>query len=199
MAITASPDKLAKAIRQCSILIRASTVSTYEWKKVIGRLVWIAIINRPLLAYMKRVFSSGSENKSHVIQVKDVWKRELRTLFPLLSLAAVNINMPISTLVIAFDASLLAGAVTKTFVDNAFAHALWTAAQSTRCSSTLPQNHEMPIVKLLANGYPWTKLLSHQWIKEEHINGLEAASTVLALEAAIRAGVCGSTGSGCAP
>ena len=188
MAITAPPKKPLNTIRRFNILIKATTMLKCEWQQIIGRLGWIAIINKSLLGCIERGFTSKSEDKSHVVQVKDVWKRYHRTFFPLVPMALINFNMRICMLVIAFDAFLVADAVTKNRVNNAFAHSIWIRAQATCRLSTLPQNYKMPIVKLLANAYPWKKLLCHQWLNDEHISGLEATAAVLVLEAAIRTG-----------
>ena len=187
--ITPSPDKLATAIRHCSIFVRANTVAVIEWQRVIRKLVWIATLNRPLLSCMQRVFGSANNEQNQVIKIKDTWKKELRTLFPLLPMAAVSLNAVVSQIVLAFDASLEAGAVTKTVLEPAMAHQLWNQAQTVRCATKLPDNLELPMVKLISRTTRWKKLMAHRWTHSEHINGLEVAAAVLALAAAIRAGV----------
>lgn len=138
---------------------------------------------------MQRVFVSTLDDRRQVFQIKDLYKTELRTLFPLLTLAAVTLNTDISPIVVAFDASLEAGAVTKTVLDQNLIRSLWNQAHTNRCANYIPSNHELPIAKLVAKTYPWSKVMVHQWERTEHINGLEAAAAVLALESAIRAGV----------
>lgn len=189
MEINPSSDKLHSAIRQCNILARAATVSNFEWQRIIGKLVWMAVLNRPLLACMQRVFAGGAEERQQTVQIKDAWEKELQTLFQLLPLAAVRINMEISPMVVAFDASLKAGAVKKTFVGHKTARTLWDHTQAARCSNTIPPKDKLSIVKLIANTYSWKKVMSRNCTKQEHINGLEASAAVLALESAIRAGV----------
>ena len=103
-------------------------------------------------------------------------------------MASVTLDTNISSTVIAFDASLEAGAVTKTVLQADLASSLWNQAQAARCTNTLSQNHELPIVKLIANTCTWEKTLCHRWLQKEHINNLEAAAAILALEAAIRGG-----------
>ena len=147
------------------------------------------MINRPLLACMERVFSSRTIDTRQNIDIDDVWEKEVRTPFNLLPMAEVDFNTEVYPILVTFDASLLASDVIRTSVSQAFARSLWYRAQAARCITKLASNHELLIVKLLANAYPWSKVLSHQWLKDKHINGLEVAAAVLALEAAIRAGV----------
>ena len=189
--ITPSPNKMATLIQHCNNLIKASVIPTAEWQRTIERLVWMATLNRPLLACMQTVFASTSDEGNITVPIRDVWKKELRNLFPLFPMANAILNMEVAPVVIAFDASLEAGAVAKTTLGKTLARTMWRQAQTTRCAKTFTHNYELPIVKLITNTFSWRKVMVHKWAKSEHINGLEAAAAVLALESAIRSGVHG--------
>ena len=151
----------------------------------------MATLNRPLLACMQNIFASTSDEGNSTVQIWGVWKKELQKLFSLLPMAKATLNMRIASVVIDFDASLEAEAVTKTTLAETLARTMWRQAQSARCAKTFTHNYELPIVKLIANNFPWRKVMVQKWAKSEHINGLEAAAAVLALEFGIRSGVHG--------
>lgn len=58
--------------------------------------------------------------------------RKLRTLTSLLPLARIEVNLPLCHIIVAFDASKLAAAVTYAYVPPELTERLWNATQKAR-------------------------------------------------------------------
>lgn len=85
----------------------AQHTSPKTWKHMIGKLVWLAMLNRPLLTCTQRFFSVDQSTRPLFINQPIASKRELNILSVLTPFAHVDVNLPLSYVIVAFDASHL--------------------------------------------------------------------------------------------
>ena len=178
--IAPSPDKLERVITQSRLILTAMT-SPKHWKRITGKLVWFAMLNRPRLACTQRIFSAAHSTQPPIFQQSTASKRELRTLAALLLFARVDARLPLCEIIVAFDASQTAGAVTFAYAPPKLVERLWNAAQKARYDrhrDASSQLYEAEAIKQCT----WKLAFVHYWKKSEHINCLEASTAVLTAE-----------------
>ena len=73
------------------------------------------MLNRTLLACTQRIFSAAHSTHPLTLQQSTASKLELRTLAELLPVACVDGKLPLYEIIVAFDASKTAGAVTYAY------------------------------------------------------------------------------------
>ena len=173
--IEPTSDKVKRITACVKSLLESQTVRPQDWERVVGKLLWFATLNRPLLACTHRLFYSDKSLLPNLPICKpNACKRELQTLTALLPLACVDLNLPLCPIIVAFDASQIAGAVTYAHAPSGLATKLWNAAQKVRFSQEIPTHEQLQEVTEAINGCQWQLAFVHYWRKEEHINSLEA-------------------------
>lgn len=108
--------KLAAFIRSNDF---RSTTNYTVWASLIGKLVAYAMLNRRILSHFDKLYSHTPQVfKKHVaksanvrFKITEQQHSEVKGIISLLPLAQVKIDLPISTYLIAFDASRIAAAV----------------------------------------------------------------------------------------
>lgn len=92
--------------------INSLQISYTDRTHILGKVIWISTVHRPLLSIMNNVFTlfrSNTTNKPSDIPFSA--KQELYKLSALLPLAYVDLALPFAPTCVAFDASLQKGAV----------------------------------------------------------------------------------------
>ena len=184
--IQPDPQKLLSAIHLINNVQLSHQISHPDWAHIIGKITWILVVHRPWLAVFKSVFKLFSPCITHDVKhVSPQAKRELFLLSSLPPLASLELLLPVSRLCVAFDASKTAGAVMYTFVSPAVSQAWFEASRKWSPPSQGSTNQLFPSpigdLKRHLNELHWKTAFSHVWRSQEHINGLEAATAVLAL------------------
>lgn len=194
--IRPDPFKVNSAVILINSVMLSRTITYHEWTRIIGKVIWMTIIHRSLLSIFNNVFQVAAKDEHNYLTpaaINEKSKRELFMISSLLPLAYVDLSCPISSFCIAFDASLVAGAVVWTCITPELAWSVWGDAQQRQQTNQSIQLHNTtiptssPLDRLLRS--KWNTAFVHKWRKLEHINGLEAAAAVMALEWAIKKGV----------
>ena len=182
--VVPSPDKLELATARALALLDAQTSTSRDWMRLTGKLLWFANLHRPLLACKQAIFSraNGPSRENNKTKCPSSSKRELRTLTALLPFARVEINLPIAHIIVAFDASLTAGAVTYAYATDQLAEKLWVAAQSARFQRGRDPSEQLPGVTEIVQACHWKVAFTDSWRKPDYINCLEASTAVLVAE-----------------
>ena len=124
--IEPTPDKVKRITACVKSLLESQTVRPQDWERVVGKLLWFATLNRPLLARTNRLFYSEKSLLPNLpISKPNACKREPQTLTALLPLARVDLSLPLCPIIVEFDASKLAGAVTYAYAPSGLATKLF--------------------------------------------------------------------------
>ena len=140
------------------------------------------MLNRPLLACTQRIFSAAHSIQTPIFQQITASKRELWTLAALLPFARVDAILPLCEVIVAFDASQTAGAVTYAYAPPRLVERLWNAAQKARFGRHRDNSSQLDEVAEAVKQCTWKLAFVHYWKKSEHINCLEASTAVLTAE-----------------
>lgn len=171
-------DKVADTI---SLLLRCLSSSSDPLRNVeraLGRLVWLSLGMRPLLSVLGHTFraieDARSNGERHVAMGFEL-RRELAMMSTLVPLSRVDVRRSTWGVAVCFDASEIAGAVVYGDADPRELDPM-----------AAPRNVEKVEWKKAVSGFvqsvEWNTAFAHQWTREEHINSLEAAAGVMALE-----------------
>ena len=161
--VVPSPDKLELATARALALLDAQTSTSRDWMRPTGKLLWFANLHRPLLACTQAIFSgaNGPPRENNQTKCVSPSKRELRTLTALLPFARVDINLPIAHIIVAFDASLTAGAVTYAYATYQLVEKLWVAVQSARFQRGGDPSEQLPEVTVIVQACHWKLTFTH--------------------------------------
>ena len=191
-----APAKVSSAAQSARALLLLPTIPKQSLQRTVGNLLWHALGLRPLLSIFSRTFvmiewSVRNEPTSTEIQAVRQELLTIRTLCP----RKLFLSPPTLKTVVELDASMTAGAVAYTTAHANEVEALLEAYQN-QCAR---RKKDCKLSKLLELGLPflpsytksvsnfiltrrWTTAFTHIWRRKEHINALEMASAVLALQ-----------------
>ena len=111
-----------KVTTDISTLLHAKLPEQFLYQRTLGRLVWLALLNIPLLSVFSHVFRHLHHISANtIVTVSDQCRRELIMACSLLPLASTSTNVPLSCTIIAFDASLTHGSVVAAHTTSALA------------------------------------------------------------------------------
>ena len=148
-----------------------------------GKSVWFSLAQRSLLSILDSVFKHCGApilDEKAFPSINDI--EELRHLSELLPLACVDLRSECSSIIIATNASNLAGAVVCTTASASAAKDLYAAFIQDVPKGNSPPDVTTPtgqayITKLhhLIASSKWTTAFVHKWKRKEHIFCLEAS------------------------
>jgi hypothetical protein len=117
--ILPAKSHIQRLLRESSVLISTDTASSRSVASVVGRWIWVLLLNRPLLSILSATtfdFIQANHSRS---SIPDETKWEISALCDLLPLLVVNIKIPPARQALATDASLHgAGVVRRPVSDN---------------------------------------------------------------------------------
>ena len=169
---------LASLVRDTRALLRASRTTTREVEALLGRWVWILLLNRPLLSIPQAVCGFTADRRTPPTWLRALHpavRREFRLLVTFLPFVRAHLSLPPFHRLVATDASTWGQGVS-------------IAAQPLRSGPHLPHPFPPPplCVELpnllhlrLAD---WTHIVSSRWaIPPEHTNVLEMRALLTAV------------------
>lgn len=121
-----------------------------------------------------------------IISVPSKARKEITIAADLLPLSRVSLTLHFAPLILATDASQLAGAVVITTAEAQEMHALYDLYLSSQANGT-PTSNDAYISELRrrVSRSKWRTVWQHRWRKQEHINVLESAAIVAAIQWAV--------------
>lgn len=186
-----SASKLSEAVFDTRKALTASVLCRDDVSRVLGKLVWCALGVRPSLSVLYRsyMFTSDenyNEQDATNLTLPNSVRKELWQMSRLILLSEVNLNRPIWSTVIAFDASQHSGAVVYTRTDLSTLHDLSSGAlgSSSVHVDGIPSRvgTHSGFISDFVQGSNWIVAFTHVWRRKEHINALETFTAVMALE-----------------
>ena len=184
--VSASPSHVHKTMQDAMHLSQVQCIQTHCLERLVGRLVWLSMLNRPLLSILHNTFkATASSHEQPMIPVTPALRREILMATSLLPVCSANCDLPIAPIVVCFDASLTHGSVVATETTLETSTALWTScAASTGSPGTMNQE----LAHFLKSNC-WTHVRQQRWNKREDIFALEASTAVMALQWLIQVGL----------
>ena len=186
------PNKLARAISDASTISRRKQATATQLSKVLGKLTWYSLPIRSLLSILHHLFSWVQQlpaDSNERFTLSPACRRELEHAITLLPLSRLCPTVQFSTTVVAFDACLAGGAVVYTSASPPAILALVRLASLSSLphppKNVIEESRNRQYLSLLQHfvkSARWKIAVACRWEKSEHINGLEAATAVLALE-----------------
>lgn len=149
--------------------IKPLPIST--WKLWLGKVIWSAIIARPTLASLHTAFRypqlPGQEQVSSfatliTFQLSPAQRRELQTIISIINACQININSPVFTTIIVFDASRKVGAVVFTLATQPAAHLLWCITQRRITANTPTPKYDQQLESFVELHH-WTTAFQHDF------------------------------------
>jgi hypothetical protein len=160
--------KLHRLIRQTRLLLSGSECTGIELATVVGKWSWAVLCSRPAFSAFNTVYRFIQYAQRRRFIIWDSVRRELHTIMGLAPLLFSSLSSPWFKRSVASDASSLGFGVVSTVLERDLMMRLASAP---------------PISSEPANPGPasWSTIMSHKWIRQEHINVLElrAASSAV--------------------
>lgn len=172
-----------------------STIISFTlWASLRGKLVSFAMLHRAKLSQFNRVYrespkpppANRTNPTKHNLLVSKTKLQEIIGILSLIPLAQVNYNLPFSTTLVAFDASLIAAAIMYTEVSLSEAIQIWDK-DIIRKATKDPTPVSDPWLEELASKLKWKVAVHHVWTPDEdgkvpHINVFEARASNMAVD-----------------
>ena len=163
--------------------IAPDAITVRDLLAIIGKTIWYSLSSRPLLALLNAVFRHNESPSLSAAALPSADElRELTQISTLLPLSCVNLRLPWANIVIATDASLVAGAVVYATIPPLLARDVYIAFIKANPKGNFPPDPlsrygrlYYDLLEKTVNQLSWTTAYSHIWRREEHINGLEAS------------------------
>lgn len=168
-------------------------VSYTIWASLVGKLVSYAMLHRGILAQFNYVYRHAPKPPPRNIaapsaikvRVSAQQRNELQAILSLLPLSRVKYNLPISTLVVAFNASRVVAAVVYTYISTELAEELWQKAVHRQTSKQMAPDSD-PVLEEMIENHTWNiaahKAWTHSTANPPHINILESIAGNMAMD-----------------
>ena len=180
-----SNEHVLKVREDISLIAQSKSVQSFCFDRTVGRLVWLSLLNRPALSNFLNVFNiQKEESHAETTIINEKIRREFLMAYALLPLCRLNTKMPLSNLVICFDASLSHGGVVAATGNQDEVTALFNAYSQNILSGSVLRN-----LTAFIRSRTWTHVKQKRWKKKEPIYALEAATAVLSLIWAVSEGI----------
>ena len=191
-----APDKVSKLQRSIADIDRLS-ISVRTLLSLTGKTIWFSLVQRPLLALLDSIFRYSEESlldKPAYPSEGDM--SELQQLSRLLPLACIDLRASWSPIIIATDASTVAGAVVYCETSPSTARLLYDFFLRAVPKGNLPPDPATAegsayicALRRVITSATWTTAFVHKWKYEEHISGLEASIIALSMQWAASKGL----------
>ena len=183
--ISPSEKHISKIRKDMALIMQSERIQTFCFDRTVGRMVWLSLLNRPVLSTMMNIFNvPDSLICDGAVHVNAKMRRELLMGLALMPLCSFNTNLPLAQIVICFDASLTHGSVVATETTRNEIENLWNACQRDPKEPgrmVTGMKHFLQIKK-------WTHVKQKIWKKDEPIYALEASTAIMALKWLVGAG-----------
>ena len=178
--------RLAGLIDDTMKMIASARASVKSLESIVGRWVWNIMLRRPVLSILSTVYSLTAENDNTVQDLTGEMRLELIALIVVSPLLSAHLFAPISTLMVATDASLKGGGVCAARVTKGEAEAIysrrirrgwWAAAlrPGGEGDDFEEQNKPRmsPVVRRIITNNIWATISSYAFTWEDRIEILE--------------------------
>ena len=187
------PTKYSAMRSDINNFLICKSIQSYD--RILGRIVWSCVLNRPLLSILNASFRFQQAFwDNSAITISTQARRDFWLLNNLLQNAAVNFSTPFYPHLVAFDASNHAGAAVYPTPSPHVLAALWRPRSYTRIPNDIVNENEHKWGSSSTLPTPswrdsqWSLCFIYKWKQISHINILEAMAAKMAITWAIQNG-----------